>query len=43
MKNIISICEQLPSVKFWVPTSRDDLLYQYFVTNKLKKPDNCII
>ena len=29
-KKIIQICRECPSVTFWLPTSRDDILYQYF-------------
>ncbi len=43
MKKIIKICEQLPSVNFWIPTSRDDILFEYFEIKKLKIPSNAVI
>jgi hypothetical protein len=43
LKKIVKVCEQLPAVQFWLPTSRDDLLFQFFDVEKLTIPKNLTI
>ena len=42
-KKIIKVCKQLPAVEFWLPTSRDDILIEYFEKGKGTIPKNLII
>jgi len=39
---IIKLCSEMPNVKFWIPTTREDLLAKY-VTSGNKIPDNVCI
>ena len=43
VKKIFAVCENLPRVRFWLPTSRDDFLYQIFEVEGIKKPENLTI
>jgi len=43
LKKIVTVCDNLPAVVFWLPTSRDDILTQYFEVEKLAIPKNLII
>jgi hypothetical protein len=41
IEKIIKVCENLPRVRFWIPTSRDDLLTEFLKENKI--PSNVTI
>ncbi len=42
-KKIVQVCRECVGVKFWMPTSRDDILNQFFEVEGLAIPENLII
>jgi hypothetical protein len=43
LNQIVLIAKKLPKIDFWLPTSRDDILMEYFEVKKKKIPDNLTI
>lgn len=41
LEKIVNLCNNLPNIKFWLPTHRDDIVFKYLDSNV--KPDNLII